>query len=110
MIIATKEINMAEIRKYINDLESLVYYVESLVPRWIAHNEYIIANQRFYTAVTLRNTLTITYQQRNDAAEILVKGIHIFGNPTTVTTIADILSLCDKQALIEMIKNGNTST
>ena len=104
MIVGTTNIDYSILKSFVGKPEDLVAYVESLVPTWARHIPAIVYNQRFYIAIHLRKVLTIPYKPRMELVNALVKDINIQGVMSNFTAITDIISVCDKTALVEMLK------
>ena len=106
MLIGTNQIDYTEIYKRANTPEDLVLYVESLVPIWANHIQAIVYNQRYYTAVIIRNMLQIPYKTREACTNALLEGISINGVMNGFIPITDIIDHCNKDALIAAITEG----
>lgn len=104
MIVGTTSIEFEDIRKFINKPNDLVEYVTTLVPTWARHIDCLVHNQRFYVAIHIRGMLTIPYKQRVEMTKALTSGIRIKGVISSFTSIYDIIDLCDKELLVEMLK------
>lgn len=104
MLIGTSEIKTDALRGYIDNPSGLVAYVEDMVPVWARHIRCLAHNQRFYVAVHLRQVLSLPYKTRMSMANVLLEGIQLRGIMSSFTPITDILGVCDKEALIEMLK------
>ena len=104
MIVGTTEINYADLKLFVGKHEELVVYVENLVPIWARHIKCLAHNQRFYVAIHLRGVLSIPYKQRIAMCEALIDGINVRGVMSSFTSITEILDVCDKKSLVEMLK------
>ncbi len=103
MIIGENTINYNTLRSYSHDLNGLVSYVRSMIPIWAIHIPHIEDNQRYYVALHLRKVLSIPYKLRKEMVETLVDGIHISGSVSGFVTIHDIISMCDRDKLLEAL-------
>ena len=104
MIIATKQLDYNALKSYANNLDGIVNYVDKTVPDWARHLKFIVMNQRFYTAVHLRKTLTLPYKARMTLSDKLLEDVRVTGVVSKVITLKDVLSCCDKHDLGEMIR------
>ena len=104
MVIGESKIDYDVLKSFIGRPAELVVYVESLVPKWARHVPSITYNQRFYVAIHLRAVLTIPYKQRMELVDALVDGISIHGIMSSFTPIEDIINVCNKDDLVEMLK------
>jgi len=104
MLIANKTLDYETIHKLSNNPESVVAYIEDMVPKWARHIKGITDNQRFYAAVHVRKMLTLPYQTRHAITEALVDGIYINGIVYDFITLSDLLALCDKDTLLNAIE------
>ena len=104
MIIGTQVVKTDELLVYVDNPTGLVAFVEDLVPVWARHISCLAHNQRFYTAIHLRNVLTLPYKVRMSMATTLLSGIQVRGIMSSFTPITDILDICDKEALIKMLE------
>lgn len=104
MIIGTTNIDYSIIKSFVGKPDDLVTYVENLVPTWARHVPSIVHNQRFYIAIHVRKVLTIPYKQRMELVNALIENINIQGIMSNFTAITDVINVCDKEALVEMLK------
>lgn len=104
MLVGTTAINYEELKEFAGKPKELVTYVCGLVPTWARNIPNIVANQRFYVALHIRKILTLPYQVRTDMVNALVEGINLSGVISNVVSITDIIDMCDKKALAEMLK------
>ena len=104
MIVGTTSIDYEIIKEFVGMPESLVQYVEDMVPSWAKHISGITDNQKYYVALHIRKMLSIPYKQRVELTDALTLGIHISGVISSVVSITDIINACDKKSLIEMLK------
>lgn len=104
MIIGTDKLNYDELKLFLTEPTSLITYVDNTVPCWARHIPHIIDNQRYYVAIHIRNVLSIPYKVRVSAANVLIENIRVQGVVTTFTPITDILDICNKEALIKILR------
>ena len=104
MVVGTTHIDYDVLKSFKGRPQDLVIYVENLVPIWARHIKCLAQNQRFYVAIHLRGVLTIPYQVRMELVNALVEGIRIQGIVSSFTSITEIVDVCDKHALSEMLK------
>lgn len=104
MIIGTDVLDYELLKTFVGRPKELVDFVEETVPLWARHITCLVHNQRFYVAVHLRNVLTIPYKPRMELVNALTEGISIQGIISSFTPIQDILDACNKETLIEMLK------
>ena len=104
MIIGDSNIDYDVLKSFAGKPDDLVVYVENMVPSWARHIKCLAQNQRFYIAVHLRGVLTLPYQTRMELVNALVDGINVSGIISTFTSIREIVDMCDKKKLAEMIK------
>lgn len=107
MLIGTDQIDYKELYKRVNNPEELVTYVETLVPVWANHIHAIVYNQRYFTAVQIRNMLQIPYKTREACTDALLDGISINGVMNGFVPITDVIEQCDKEALIAALTGGD---
>lgn len=104
MIVGRTNLNYAELKRFVGKPHELVAYTENLVPAWARHINEIVANQRYYVAIHLRNVLSIPYKQRKELVEALIEGVSITGVMSSFTSITELVDACDKSMLIKMIE------
>ena len=104
MVVGTTNIDYEVLKKFVGRPQDLILYVEDMVPTWARHINGITYNQRFYVAIHLRRVLTIPYKAKMELVNALVEGGTITGIINGFTPITDIVDMCDKHALAEMLK------
>lgn len=104
MIVGTTNIDYEDIKLLVGKPEELIIYAESLVPVWARHITCLAHNQRFYIAIHLRRVLSIPYKLRIEMCEALISGINVRGVMSSFTSITEILDVCNKEMLVEMLK------
>ena len=104
MVIGTKDLNYDIIRTFVNHPEDLPSYSDSLVPIWAQHITAIINNQRYYTAIMVRNMLTIPFKERKLMVDYLIKGITLVGVVTDFVCIEDIIKACNEEELLRVLE------
>lgn len=104
MIVGTTSIDYEVLKSFIGRPQDLVVYVENLVPSWARHIKCLTHNQRFYVAIHLRGVLTIPYQVRMELVNALIEGISVRGIISSFTSITEIVDVCNKDALAQMVK------
>lgn len=104
MIVGSTNIDYSNIKLFAGKPDDLVIYVEGLVPVWARHITCLAHNQRFYVATHLRRVLSIPYKVRMEMCNALVSGINVRGLMSSFTSITEILDVCDKEMLVQMLK------
>lgn len=104
MIVGTTYIDYEVLKSFVGRPQDLVVYVENLVPSWARHIKCLTQNQRFYVAIHLRGVLTIPYQVRMELVNALIEGISVRGIISSFTSITEIVDVCNKDALAQMVK------
>lgn len=105
MLIGTAEVDFETISSLRNNVNEIVSFVENSVPKWARNIPHIKDNQRYYVAIHVRNLLSMPYKERKSITDALINGIRISGVISAFTPIVDILNVCDKKALLEMIRS-----
>lgn len=104
MIVGDSNVDYALIRRYISQPELFPKAVELTVPIWCRHLTAVIYNQRYMYAVYTRNLISIPYKQKQAMLQKLLEGVSITGTTTTFVSITDILNVCNKEKLAEMLE------
>ena len=105
MVIGCDNLNYDELLRFVNDTDSMIKYVEHLVPKWARHIPGILDNQRFFTAIHLRKVMTIPYHQKMRLVNALVENITISGISDQFITIDNIIESCDKEQLRALVED-----
>lgn len=106
MIIGSSKLDINKIKSYIDNPSGIVAYSDSLVPIWARHIMPIVMNQRYYIAVQLRGSGSLSFKQKAPLLEELLKGCYITGDLIEFTDIHDLLHACNKETLTVLIKAG----
>lgn len=106
MIVGTVNIDIDELKGVVNSNGDILSYTLGLVPVWARHLKGIVDNQRYYIAITLRNIQSIPYKVRKPYIDELLSNITLVGVANSVCTMDDIISICNKEKLVEALKRG----
>lgn len=107
MIIYTRDLDYGKMTAYAKSPERLVEYAVSLVPKWATCFPQIIDNQRFFVATQIRSMLDVPFKIRKAAVATLCDGIALSGITTGCYTVSEVLSVCDRSVLLELLRNYN---
>lgn len=86
-----------------NNLEDLIKYSDSLVPKCFRHIKELLYNQRYLVAIELRNVKSIDYYKRNQLANELIKDIYISGTFNEITYLEDVMAYADMDKVFKYI-------
>lgn len=110
MLIGTKDLNFEYIKQHQSEPDSIVNYALSLVPKWAVHIRGIVANQRYYVAVKVRNMLTIPYKTREAITNRLIEDISLYGMINDFVSLDELLSECNTEKLVEALRRNRNDT
>lgn len=106
MIVGTTNIDIAELKGVVSNNGDIIAYSNKLVPVWARHIKGITNNQRYYLALTLRNIQSVPYKVRKPYIDELLTGITLTGVANSICTMDDIISMCNKDKLVDALKQG----
>lgn len=106
MIVGTKDINPQELLKNCRSVETLREYCTLLVPRVIRHNKSIVDNQKYICALYVREFKSLSYKDRKELYEGLLKDVSITGLANYVYDFNDILNEIDIEKLAMYVAEG----
>lgn len=104
MLIYTKNMNWEYLKQCIASERSITQVVDSHIPDWCSHIDGIYDNQRYYAAIYLRRVLSLPFKPRMNAVRELCENIAVKGLCTTFISIEELLSVIDKDKLIEALE------
>ena len=111
MIVGTKYVDMAELRRNCADVMTLREYCRLSVPRLFRHDTRIVDNQKYYIAMLVRNIKSIPFDRRKDLYEGLLYGVHVTGVINTLYDVEEVIGEIDMEKLARYrnkeIVNGN---
>lgn len=106
MIIGTKDVAAEDVRKHCGNVETLRQYCELLVPRILRHDKRILANQKYYVALIVRDIKSIPFDRRRELYEGLLEGVAVTGLANEIYDWEDILAQIDINKLADFINKG----
>lgn len=106
MIVGTKYIDQAELLKHCMNLQMLKDYCELLVPRVVRHQRAILDNQKYLVALYVRDFKSLTYTDRKELCEGLLKDVSVTGIANTIYDFEDLISNSNIEKLARYIREG----
>ena len=103
MLVGTTNIDTNELSKHCNSAEDLIAYSDSLVPSYFRGVREIVNNQRYYTAVILRNFYKNDYNKWHPLCNALLTGVRVVGSLTDIYTCKDLLQECDAHMIYKFL-------
>ncbi|MDR1523290.1 MAG: hypothetical protein LBS29_05000 [Endomicrobium sp.] len=107
MIIATKSIDIGELRDACLSSQTLLTYCESLVPKAYQHLHFLLDNQKYYVALRLRKIKSLTYRKKESLLKELLKDVAISGVINDFTDISDIFDEVNVEKLLILLRSGD---
>lgn len=95
MIVGTRDIDRAGLRRACSSSESLIRYSDGLVPKFMTHIQPILENQRYLTAIIVRSLQGIPYVTKSKLVNALLDGVVVRGNISTIIAVEDLLTEID---------------
>lgn len=95
MLVGTIDIDMNELAKKCKSVNQLKAYSDELVPVYFRHVKEIVDNQRYLTAVCVRNILQDDYNKWKPLCTGLLEGVRITGSVTDLYSCDDLLRSCN---------------
>lgn len=104
MLIGSENLDYQVIKNLVGDDRAIVEYSDSLVPKWARHLPCIINNQRYFTALHIRNMLQLPFSDRKRLCNALIKDCSIHGIVNEFVPIQRIFEECDNDLLIKLLR------
>ena len=99
MLVGQSNVSIAELEKNARDLDAFKKYCDSLVPEDFRHVSSIVNNQRYICAMMLRNSSHVTWKQKKDIVDEIMRGIRIVGYTDQVIDLSVLLNRVDVKRL-----------
>lgn len=103
MIVGTKKIDIAQLRRASKDITILRRYCENLIPSQFKHIPEILNNQKYLVALTLRGLLGMSFKRKDFIVEELLSETSITGVTHQFVDIEDLLGACDIDKLFTQL-------
>lgn len=99
MIVGTRDIDRASLRKACSSSSELIRFAEALVPEYLRHVDSIVNNQKYLVAINLRGLQGMPYLFKQSLTEKLLDGVAVRGTLSTIVDAEDLLTSVDLDKL-----------
>lgn len=104
MIIGKKDIPIGALKRASTSPEALIEFATELVPTPLRHIPEITDNQKYYVALLVRSTLSLSWDARTKLCAPLLEGVRIKGVPDTIYDYEDLILEIDPDAFMRYRK------
>lgn len=105
MIVGQRHLNNDELKKALNTRASLNKFIRAGIPKILQHNEQIVENQRYITALQIRNMKDLNFNHKMNIVNEIIEEVTINGAINTLYDLEDILASIDFDLLLRSLFN-----
>lgn len=103
MIIGEKNLNIDELKVALKTRATLNKYIMSKVPRILQHHQQIVENQKYLTALHIRNMKELNFNHRMNIVNEMIEEVSINGAINTLYDLEDIIASVDFDLLLKSL-------
>ena len=104
MLVGMTNIDTSKLPDACKSVEKIIAFSDSLVPPYFSHRKEIIDNQRYITAVAVRNLYANDYNKWKPLCTGLLEGVRVTGSVNDLYSCDELLRACDTKAILTFLE------